>query len=418
MTGRLDETTMTDDAVTAPDVLDLARRVRVVHDPELDAGYPAGRPARVRVTLRDGGERSAAADRPRGDADRAFSRAELRRSRPVARAPLRRRRSRRPRGRPRARWGRSGARRRRGVAAGGGHRPVIVTRRGRRAAVGAPGRARPGGRGARRRLGQRRCSPPPPPSDRYGPPRPVTTRAGAPGTPACSSTSSSGGRCTSPTSTPVSTSASTARGSNASRWPMCTPAYSSGCTGPASIAAAGRRPARRPAWAGRGRPSTAGRRGRRRGAALDRGQAAGVDRRPAAQPVRDRALAQLRAAAAVGPALALPGDDPSGREERTGRTRCPGVPRSGRSSIRPRTWRCPLSASGPAVPSGRVTATVRVAGRGHPGPLPLRRPGGAPGREHGPAGPAVDPRRADRAGPDHTAGGHHWRLVPPPEVSA
>jgi 2-methylcitrate dehydratase PrpD len=77
VTGRLDETTMTDDAVTAPDVVDLARRVRVVHDPELDEGYPAGRPARVRVTLRDGSERSAAADRPRGDADRAFSRAEL-----------------------------------------------------------------------------------------------------------------------------------------------------------------------------------------------------------------------------------------------------------------------------------------------------------------------------------------------------
>jgi 2-methylcitrate dehydratase PrpD len=77
LTGRLDETTMTDDVVTAPDVVDLAGRVRVVHDPELDEGYPAGRPARVRVTLRDGGERCAAADRPRGDADRAFSRAEL-----------------------------------------------------------------------------------------------------------------------------------------------------------------------------------------------------------------------------------------------------------------------------------------------------------------------------------------------------
>jgi 2-methylcitrate dehydratase PrpD len=75
--GRLDETTMTDDAVTAPDVLDLARRVRVVHDPDLDEGYPDGRPARVRVRLRDGTERSATADRPRGDADRAFSRAEL-----------------------------------------------------------------------------------------------------------------------------------------------------------------------------------------------------------------------------------------------------------------------------------------------------------------------------------------------------
>jgi 2-methylcitrate dehydratase PrpD len=77
LTRRLDETTMTDDAVTAPDVVDLARRVRVVHDPALDEGYPAGRPARVRVTLADGSERTASADRTRGDADRAFSRAEL-----------------------------------------------------------------------------------------------------------------------------------------------------------------------------------------------------------------------------------------------------------------------------------------------------------------------------------------------------
>jgi 2-methylcitrate dehydratase PrpD len=77
VTGRLDETTLTDDAVTDPDVVDLARRVRVVHDPSLDAGYPDGRPARIRVALRDGTERTAGADRPRGDADRAFSRAEL-----------------------------------------------------------------------------------------------------------------------------------------------------------------------------------------------------------------------------------------------------------------------------------------------------------------------------------------------------
>jgi 2-methylcitrate dehydratase PrpD len=77
LTGRLDETTMNDDVVTAADVVDLARRVRVVHDPSLDEGYPAGRPARVRVTLGDGSERTASADRPRGDADRAFSRAEL-----------------------------------------------------------------------------------------------------------------------------------------------------------------------------------------------------------------------------------------------------------------------------------------------------------------------------------------------------
>ncbi|WNV76180.1 MmgE/PrpD family protein [Geodermatophilus sp. DSM 44513] len=75
--GRLDETTMTSAVVTSPAVRDLAARVRVVHDATLDAGYPAGRPASVRLTLADGGTRTAAAARPRGDADRAFSRAEL-----------------------------------------------------------------------------------------------------------------------------------------------------------------------------------------------------------------------------------------------------------------------------------------------------------------------------------------------------
>ena len=76
--GRLDETSMTDDRVRADDVRDLASRVEVVHDPALDDGYPAGRPARVTAVLRDGSQVEAAADRPRGDADRALSRGELR----------------------------------------------------------------------------------------------------------------------------------------------------------------------------------------------------------------------------------------------------------------------------------------------------------------------------------------------------
>ncbi len=76
--GRLDETSMTDDRVRADDVRDLASRVDVVHDPALDDGYPAGRPARVTAVLRDGRRVEAAADRPRGDADRALSRGELR----------------------------------------------------------------------------------------------------------------------------------------------------------------------------------------------------------------------------------------------------------------------------------------------------------------------------------------------------
>ncbi|MDP5181222.1 MmgE/PrpD family protein [Blastococcus sp. BMG 814] len=77
VTGRLDETTLDAATVTAPEVRELAGRVRVVHDPALDAGYPAGRPARVRVELTDGTEQHAEAGRPRGDADRAFPRTEL-----------------------------------------------------------------------------------------------------------------------------------------------------------------------------------------------------------------------------------------------------------------------------------------------------------------------------------------------------
>jgi 2-methylcitrate dehydratase PrpD len=77
VTGCLDETTMDDATVTSAPVRALAERVRVVHDPVLDAGHPAGRPARVRVRLAGRGQLTAAADRPRGDADRAFGRAEL-----------------------------------------------------------------------------------------------------------------------------------------------------------------------------------------------------------------------------------------------------------------------------------------------------------------------------------------------------
>ncbi|MCZ2859106.1 MmgE/PrpD family protein [Blastococcus sp. VKM Ac-2987] len=77
LTGRLDETTLDTATVTAPEVRALAGRVRVVHDPALDDGYPAGRPARVRVELLDGTEHRAESGRPRGDADRAFSRPDL-----------------------------------------------------------------------------------------------------------------------------------------------------------------------------------------------------------------------------------------------------------------------------------------------------------------------------------------------------
>ncbi len=77
-TGRLDEATLDEATVGSPEVRALAARVHVRHDPQLDPGYPAGRPARVRVRLTDGTQREAASDRPRGDADRPLRRAELR----------------------------------------------------------------------------------------------------------------------------------------------------------------------------------------------------------------------------------------------------------------------------------------------------------------------------------------------------
>ena len=77
VSGRLDETTMVDGTVLSQPVTALAGRVRVVHDPDLDAGYPQGRPATVRVVLRDGRQLTASSDRPRGDADRAFDRKAL-----------------------------------------------------------------------------------------------------------------------------------------------------------------------------------------------------------------------------------------------------------------------------------------------------------------------------------------------------
>jgi len=78
LTGRLDETTLTDSIVRSAAVRSLAERVVVRHDPALDAGYPDGRPARVRVVRADGSVLTGAADRPRGDASRAFDRDALR----------------------------------------------------------------------------------------------------------------------------------------------------------------------------------------------------------------------------------------------------------------------------------------------------------------------------------------------------
>lgn len=70
VTGRLDETTMTDEVVGSAPVRELAARVATRHDPALDAGYPDGRPARVRVELTDGSTQVAEVGRTAWDADR------------------------------------------------------------------------------------------------------------------------------------------------------------------------------------------------------------------------------------------------------------------------------------------------------------------------------------------------------------
>lgn len=56
----------------------LAARVRVRHDPDLDAGYPAGRPAVVTVRLASGRTLRARTDLPRGDGDTALDDADVR----------------------------------------------------------------------------------------------------------------------------------------------------------------------------------------------------------------------------------------------------------------------------------------------------------------------------------------------------
>lgn len=76
--GRLDDASLTSERVMSSDVRDLASRVTVVHDPGLDSGYPAGRPAHVRVELRDGSRLEATAGLPRGDDQRRWSREALR----------------------------------------------------------------------------------------------------------------------------------------------------------------------------------------------------------------------------------------------------------------------------------------------------------------------------------------------------
>jgi 2-methylcitrate dehydratase PrpD len=65
--GVLDHRAFTESALHDKDLLTLAARVQVLHDPDLDAGYPAGRPSSVTVRFGDGRCLRAHSDRPRGD---------------------------------------------------------------------------------------------------------------------------------------------------------------------------------------------------------------------------------------------------------------------------------------------------------------------------------------------------------------
>jgi 2-methylcitrate dehydratase PrpD len=67
MRGHLTATSIDDAALADPNVRDLASRIKVKHDPGLDAGYPAGRPARVIITMSDGTIHQSETSIARGD---------------------------------------------------------------------------------------------------------------------------------------------------------------------------------------------------------------------------------------------------------------------------------------------------------------------------------------------------------------
>ncbi|MFO1426169.1 MAG: MmgE/PrpD family protein [Steroidobacteraceae bacterium] len=75
---------LTDSALAATVVAgtpqrDWLQRVRVLHDPLLDAGYPAGRPTRVSLVLDDGSTQCASVFQPYGDAGHPLTAADRRR---------------------------------------------------------------------------------------------------------------------------------------------------------------------------------------------------------------------------------------------------------------------------------------------------------------------------------------------------
>lgn len=65
--GALNEQTLTDKNLHSDDVQEVMTRISVRHDPALDAFYPAGRPARVTVTLENGDSLTELVVEPLGD---------------------------------------------------------------------------------------------------------------------------------------------------------------------------------------------------------------------------------------------------------------------------------------------------------------------------------------------------------------
>ncbi len=70
--GDLNEQTLTDEILASPPVQALMNKVTVTHAPDLDQGYPAGRPAIVRVQLVSGKTLEASAQVPLGDSSHAL----------------------------------------------------------------------------------------------------------------------------------------------------------------------------------------------------------------------------------------------------------------------------------------------------------------------------------------------------------
>jgi 2-methylcitrate dehydratase PrpD len=66
-----------EDKIAEPQVLDLARRVTIVRDPEIDRLYPARYANRAVITLKDGRRLEARVDHPRGSSGRPLSLAEV-----------------------------------------------------------------------------------------------------------------------------------------------------------------------------------------------------------------------------------------------------------------------------------------------------------------------------------------------------